>query len=110
MKSSAGCLSDLAQEMAKLNATGRPINRPLWWGFPQDADCWEVDDQYMFGDEFLVAPILTAGRRSRSVYLPGATVETSWRHVFTNQTYGGGKKHSVDAPLDSFPLFQRVRR
>ena len=110
MKSLAACLSDLAQEMAKLNATGRPINRPLWWDFPQDPDCWEIDDMYMFGDHYVVAPILMAGSRSRSVYLPGAAVKTSWRHVWTNQTYTGGKSYSVDAPLDSFPLFRRVHR
>ena len=121
--------------MAKLNATGRPINRPLWWDFPQEADCWEIDDQYMFGDDYLAAPILAAGVRSRTVYLPGAAAVATaadgtggstksaggpaggsaaaaagvtWRHVFTNATYLGGKNYTIAAPLDSFPLFERV--
>ena len=98
----------LQQEMRKLNATGRPINRPLWWDFPADRSAWLVDDEYMFGDEYLVAPVLRAGARSRSVYLPTAgTATTTWRHVWTNASYKGGENYTIDAPLDSFPLFRR---
>ncbi len=97
----------LAQEMGKLNATGRPINRPLWWDFPKEPDCWQIDDEYMFGDDYIAAPILAAGMRSRVVYLPGAGAVT-WQHVFTHETYAGGKNHTIAAPLDSFPLFKRV--
>ena len=89
--------------------------------FGADPKAWEVDDQFMFGDSYLAAPVLTAGARKRHVYLPSATTTTTttttatrtttttmWRHVFTNQTFVGGKNYSVDAPLDSFPLFWRV--
>ena len=62
----------LAQEMRKLNATGQPLNRPLWWDFPADPNAWTIDDEYMFGDEYLAAPVLEAGARSRTVYLPTA--------------------------------------
>ena len=101
----------LAQEMRKLNATGRPLNRPLWWDFPADPATWTIDDEYMFGDEYLAAPVLEAGARSRTVYLPTAGEQeaaTVWRHVWTNASYRGGANYSVDAPLDSFPLFRRV--
>ena len=83
----------------------------------------------------LAAPILAAGVRSRTVYLPGAAAVATaadgtggstksaggpaggsaaaaagvtWRHVFTNATYLGGKNYTIAAPLDSFPLFERV--
>ena len=38
--------------------------------FPGDARCWEIDDQYMFGGDILVAPVLRAGETERGVYLP----------------------------------------
>jgi alpha-D-xyloside xylohydrolase len=79
--------------------------------FPKEPDCWQIDDQYMFGDDYIAAPILAAGQRSRVVYLPGAAAgaaAVTWQHVFTNETYAGGKNHTIAAPLDSFPLFKRV--
>lgn len=97
----------LAQEMGKLHSTGRPLNRWLWWDFPHDAKAWAVDDEYMFGDKYLVAPVLELGARQRSVYLPGAP-GTSWRHVFTNETFAAGQEHLVQAPLGmAFPIFSR---
>ena len=65
---------------------------------------WEVDDQYMFGDDFLVAPVLQAGARARWVYLPnwsGKPSKGKWHHVWTNATFDGEKNYSIAAPLDS---------
>jgi alpha-D-xyloside xylohydrolase len=98
----------LAQEMAKMSASGRPINRPLSWDFPGDEQSWGVDDEYMFGDAFLAAPVLVAGAVSRQVYLPPLDPGGQWRHVFTGALYAGGATYSVSAPLDSLPLFQRL--
>ena len=98
----------LAQEMAKMSASGRPINRPLSWDFPGDEQSWGVDDEYMFGDAFLAAPVLVAGAVSRQVYLPPLDPGGQWRHVFTGVLYAGGATYSVSAPLDSLPLFQRL--
>ena len=94
----------LQGEVAKLSATGRPINRPLAWDFPEDAAAWLVDDAYMFGDSYLAAPVLTAGATTRSVYLPAG----QWRHVFTGTNYSGSQTYVVAAPLDSLPLFERL--
>ena len=92
---------------------GRPINRQLWWDFPSDPLVWDIDDEYMFGDSYLAAPIFEAGATERKVYLPTADVHGSgdsggsWQHVFTGAVYAGGQTHTVPAPLDSFPLFKR---
>ncbi len=64
----------------------------------------QVDDEFMFGDFYLVAPVLAAGLVSRDVYLPTGS---NWTHVFTGVNYTGGRNYSVPAPLDSFPLFTR---
>ena len=93
----------IAQEMQKLSATGRPLNRQLWWDFPTDVTSWTIDDEYMFGDDYLAAPVLTAGATSRNVYLPPGR----WRHVFSGQDYAGGASYLVPAPITSFPLFLR---
>ena len=52
--------------------TGIPLLRPLLLAFPDDEAAWEVEDQYMFGPNILVAPITEFGARQRRVYLPAA--------------------------------------
>ena len=97
----------LQRQMLALSESGRPVNRPLWYDFPADAASWAVDDQYMFGDDYLVAPVLAAGAVARSVYLPPLPAAGQWRHVWSGQSYAGGQTYTVAAPLESFPLFQR---
>ena len=65
-----------------------------------------VADQYMMGDDFMVAPILNLGQRKREIYFPG-TSTTTWTHHYTGTTYSGGSTAMVDAPLNEFPLFKR---
>ena len=70
--------------------------------FEDDKDVWDINDEYMFGDAFLVAPVSEFKARSRDVYLPaGAT----WYNFHTGAKHMGGKTISVDAPLDQLPLF-----
>merc|ERR1712034_258377 len=63
-----------------------------------------VADQFMMGNDYMVAPILGLGQRSRQVYFP---VGADWTHYFSGKKYVGGTIATVDAPLDSFPLFKR---
>ena len=61
----------------------------------------------LVGGQFLVAPVLELGARSRFVYFPGGAA-TKWRHYFGDKVvHAGGTNVSVAAPLDSFPLFTR---
>jgi alpha-D-xyloside xylohydrolase len=83
---------------------GIPPMRPLFVEFPDDAACYAVEDQYLFGPDLLVAPVLDAGARSRTVYLPiGAT----WTDPWQGETYDGGATVEVVAPLERIPLFLR---
>ena len=52
--------------------TGMPVLRPMVLACPDDPKCAEADveDQYMFGPDWLVAPVYTQGAKERSVYLP----------------------------------------
>ncbi|WP_424528016.1 TIM-barrel domain-containing protein [Sphaerisporangium viridialbum] len=84
--------------------TGLPLMRPLLLEFPGDEAAWDVDDQFMFGGDLLVAPVLGRGERVREVYLPdGAT----WTHTDTGTRHKGGARITVEAPLDRIPLFVR---
>jgi alpha-D-xyloside xylohydrolase len=91
-------------QMREAQATGAPPMRPLFFDFPQDAACWPVDDQFMFGPDLLVAPVLEAGATSRTLYLPdGAT----WTDAWTGATRAGGQWIDADAPLARIPLYLR---
>jgi alpha-D-xyloside xylohydrolase len=88
--------------MKQAHEKGTPPMRPLFYDFPHDPACWEVEDAYMFGPDLLVAPILYEGARSRDVYLPaGAT----WTDPYTGETFPGGTTITAHAPLERIPLF-----
>ena len=83
---------------------GSPIMRTMFYEFPNDKKCYDVEDQYMFGDKYLVAPILNFGERKRKVYLPIG----SWKEIHSNKTYLGKQEIEVDAPLDEIPVFEKI--
>ena len=78
--------------------------RPLFFDFPEDIQCWDIEDQMMFGPDYLVAPVLEDGARSREVYLPAGT---TWRNAWSNAVHQGGQWLDVAAPLAQIPLFLR---
>ena len=55
--------------MKEAHEKGTPIMRPLFYDFPDDKQAWEIEDQYMFGPEMLVAPILYADLKRKSLIL-----------------------------------------
>jgi alpha-D-xyloside xylohydrolase len=79
--------------------------RPLFYDFPADAACWEIEDQFMFGPDLLVAPVLFEGARSRRVYLPAGS---EWRDAWTDEELAGGQWIEADAPLERIPLYLRA--
>lgn len=72
--------------------------------FPGDPICWELEDQYMFGPDYLVVPILELGRLEQTVYLPAGT----WRLTSTGENFTGPQTVRVDVPLDYMPVFRRM--
>lgn len=83
--------------------TGAPLFRPLVINYQDDESTYNLDDQFMVGDDLLVAPILSPGITSRLMYLPRGT----WYDYWTNKKYSGGTTLRVDAPLETVPLFVR---
>ena len=86
------------------HTNGSPLIRAMFYEFPNDAKCWELDDQYMFGEKYLVAPIFELNQFERDVYLPAG----SWKLTSTGETFEGGKTVSVKAPIEYSPVFERV--
>lgn len=82
---------------------GSPLMRTMFYEFPEDAKCWELEDQYMFGPDYLVAPIFSAETFEREVYLPAGT----WTDIRDGKQYEGGKTIVAPAPIDSIPVFKR---
>jgi alpha-D-xyloside xylohydrolase len=94
----------IMDQMRLAHEKGIPPMRPLFFDFPQDDGCATVEDQFMFGPELLVAPVLYEGARSREVYLPA---ETTWTDAWTDETFDGGQWVTADAPLERIPLYLR---
>lgn len=85
--------------------SGLPIARPLVFAWPDDpavADRW---DEYLFGEDLLVAPVWQAGARRREVYLPAGRWEDFWD---ATHTFDGPRTITVDAPLEVIPVFVRA--
>src|SRR5262249_13316997 len=65
----------------------------------------DIRDEYMFGPALLVAPVVEQGATTRKVYLPAGT---DWYNYWTNEKVHGGQTISVQAPIDTIPLFVRA--
>ncbi|MGN6715606.1 glycoside hydrolase family 31 protein [Anaerocolumna jejuensis] len=90
------------EQMKAAHEKGTPVIRPLFYDFPDQKVCWDINDEYMFGPDILVAPVLYEGMRNRSVYLPEGK---KWKCVNTGMAYEGGTIVECDAPLDTIPVF-----
>jgi alpha-glucosidase (family GH31 glycosyl hydrolase) len=88
--------------------------RPLWFVDPSPA-ARSIDDQWMLGDDLLVAPVIRRGATSRRVYLPA---DSSWERVVvaddgtlapTGDVQTGAQTVTAPAPLADIPIYRRVR-
>lgn len=95
----------IMEQMKVAAATGLPPMRPLLVDFPADAQVWDIEDQFMFGADLLVCPVLSLGTRSRQVYLPAGC---GWRDVWTGEEHAGGTAIEAAAPLERIPVFARI--
>ncbi|HJU29693.1 MAG TPA: glycoside hydrolase family 31 protein, partial [Candidatus Binataceae bacterium] len=84
-------------------AAGPPMMRALVLEFRDDPEVYNLADEYLFGRDILVAPIVCEGADSRSVYLPSG----GWVDFWTDELHFGPGRMTVDAGLDVIPLFVR---
>lgn len=74
-------------------AKGFPMLRTLFFEFPTDETSWQIDDEYMFGENLLVAPLFETGKETRKVYLPPG----AWIDYQTGKVYEGERWHNITA-------------
>src|ERR1041385_7618658 len=90
--------------LEEAHRTGVPLFRPLLLNYQDDPSTYNLDDQFMVGDDILLAPIVKPDVTRRLVYLPAG----SWYDYWTNKKYAGGTMISVEAPLEVVPMFVRA--
>ncbi|MBR1546642.1 MAG: alpha-xylosidase [Prevotella sp.] len=83
--------------------SGLPLVQALLFHHPHDRQVWHIDDEYYFGNELLVCPVMNADNR-RDIYLP----EGPWVNFLTGERLEGGRwYYQVEVPLDQMPVFVR---
>jgi alpha-glucosidase len=90
----------------RASSAHEPIIRPTFYDFPADEHCYVDCDEFMLGDAILVAPVLDAGARKRTVYLPAGPA--AWYNFHTGERLSAGQTHKVDADLETLPLFVKA--
>lgn len=86
---------------AQESQNGLPIMRPLVLNYDDDPRTRDLNDEFMVGDDILVAPIVEKSKIKRLIYLPAG----KWIDFWNNREYDGQQDIVVDAPLDKLPLF-----
>ena len=84
--------------------TGLPIIRALWLHYPDDATAAARGDEYLYGRDILVAPVVEKGATSRSLYLPRG----AWYDFWTHERVTGGRELSGKVDLETTPLYIRA--
>lgn len=90
--------------MYKTHTTGEPIMRPLVYNYFDDENVYGITDEFLFGNEILVAPVHEENASERSVYLP----QGLWYDFDYGYKYEGGKSYTVYAPQNRIPVFIRA--
>ena len=80
---------------------GLPIFRPMIMEYEKDMNLLNIREQFMLGENMLVAPVLYEGERSKTIYLP----KGSWFNYFTMEKLQGGKWYKLPCELDEILVF-----
>ena len=91
--------------LAYLNATtGSPLMQPLFYQYANDTAACRVENEYLWGDNLLVAPVVQKGLISRSIYLP----EGTWTDFYSGIEYKGGTRIEFPLTIDKIPVFAKA--
>ncbi|XP_012256854.2 myogenesis-regulating glycosidase-like [Athalia rosae] len=90
--------------MQKAVATGAPVNPPIWWVDPTNTQAHKINDEFMLGEDILVAPVIEEDAVQRDIYLPTGV----WKDGVTDSVYTGPTwLRNYPAPLDVLPWFRK---
>lgn len=94
----------IMKQMELATVDGTPVMRPLLYDFSQDQQVYEIGDEYLFGPDLLVAPVVEKGLAARQVYLPEGA---DWTDAYTGRKYDGGRWILAEAKLHMIPVYYR---
>jgi alpha-D-xyloside xylohydrolase len=80
---------------------GGIVIKPLGHDYPDEPECWNIKDQFLFGDAMMVCPVTVEGLRKREVYLP----EGNWVDFWEGKEIAGGKNIEANVPLERIPVY-----
>jgi alpha-glucosidase (family GH31 glycosyl hydrolase) len=87
-------------------AKGLPIIRPIFWLDPTDERALTCDDEFLLGDEFLVAPVVIPNTTQRNIYLP----KGKWQNHWTGEIMTGSMLiENHPTPLNALPIFKQIK-
>lgn len=92
----------IMEQMKIASEKGTPVMRPLFFDFDADPKVAAINDEFLFGPDFLIAPITSFETRSREVYLPAGT---DWIDAWTGEKKQGGQTIKADAPIEHIPIY-----
>ncbi len=93
----------ILRESEKAVSSGSTLLQALIFHHPDDRLCWHIDDEYYFGDDILVAPVMNS-ENTRDVYLP----EGNWVDFFTGERLEGNQWiKDLEVPLEFMPVYVR---
>jgi alpha-glucosidase (family GH31 glycosyl hydrolase) len=91
--------------LAYQNATtGSPLMRPLFYQYPADTAACNYENQYMWGENLMVAPVIEKGKQTQSIYVP----EGQWFDFHTGVEYTGKKRIDFQLNIENIPVFAKA--
>lgn len=96
-------LPEIYKVMREMETTGIPAMRPLFLEYPEDPQTWGLDNEFLFGTDLLIAPVLEEGATARGVYLPAG----DWYEFATGEPHRGGDWIRKKVTLETIPVYVR---
>ncbi|MBK5192489.1 MAG: DUF5110 domain-containing protein, partial [Flavobacteriaceae bacterium] len=86
------------------NQSGVPLMRPLFFEEPKNLEIYEVADTYLWGNDFLVSPVMRDSINKKEIYFPG---NDNWFDFYSGKKYKGGTRDSISVSQDHIPTYVR---
>ena len=84
--------------------TGKPLMRPLFFEEPENEKLLASAESYLWGNDFLISPILTSNQTNKEIYFPKSS---NWFDFYKDTKYDGGTTQSIKLKEDNIPTFVR---
>lgn len=98
-------VSYIQEALANYRKTGTPVVRHMMLEFPDDQETYTCEYQYMFGADYLVAPVVDKGHLSKNIYFP----KGKWKSFWGKETIDSkGEWIEVEASLEEIPVYERL--